>query len=371
MGDGLDFNGWQVGTNLAEFNIVHDMAANYNNGGGGPACFLTANAANVLWQFNEGYACKPVVDFGTVDFLGADFDNQTSKSVGKLNYMHGNYNSGYLCFAGDGNPWDNNTFQNNYSINNCVAGNDGWGEFQTGVPSGTNFHLDHNYIFNNRAFNNPDPFAGPNQQASGMVVGNNNAGTITNNRIVVSPGNPLAGSVGRPIDSNGYASPITITGNNFFLRGGANLQLRWGTTAPTIFTDLPSWTAKVNATPGASASGNTVRLSDGPFGNPPVYPAAPMAFTAAERTLAVQALNAVLNIPGIDHGILADGEKSPGDRMASLITRLTAGDTPLTLPEFNTLGFALYRFETTPADTLLARLKSVAMSSATIAIWFP
>ena len=57
------------------------------------------------------------------------------------------------------------------------------------------------------------------------------------------------------------------------------------------------------------------------------------------------------------------GISLPGSRMASLITRFQAGDSPVTLPEYVVLGFALVRADTAASNALLARIEPIAMTA--------
>ena len=90
---------------------------------------------------------------------------------------------------------------------------------------------------------------------------------------------------------------------------------------------------------------------------------ATLGLSSGERTIAIAALQAVQTIPGIDSGTSDYGASLPGSRMASLITRFQAGDSPITLPEYTVLGFALTRADTTASNALLARIEPIAMTA--------
>jgi hypothetical protein len=352
MGDGLNFNG--VNGGLSEFNIVHDNAWNFTRLGGGPCGILTANVDGITVQFNELYNIQPATAIQAVDFVGLDFDNDSKNCVGQFNYAHDNYNSGVMHFANSagGHGWDNNTLRKNLCVNNCKAGFLGFGEITVTVrvPNPT-VHVDDNITYNDRVYHG-QLYANPDQGAVGISITDNHVlqGTIKRNLGVLSKDahglwNPIyARKDGNP----GWNPSVDISDNQWVLRGDwASLFIFWAATWYQNWSDDNQVTLQRWQT--ASGKGpNTIAA-----GSPEVFKTYALALTEAERTIAMGALAAITGIPGID---------IVGPRASALRTRLLAGDSPVTLPEFIALGFALTRMDTAASNALLVRIKAIVLA---------
>jgi hypothetical protein len=357
MGDGLDFDGVEGG--LSEFNIIHDNAWNYTNQGGGPCAILTAKTNNVLIQFNEGYNIQPstqtaagwrATNNAAADFVGLDLDNSSTNCVAQFNYMHDNFNSGIMLFGNeDGGPWDNNTLRKNLCVNNCKQGNYGFGEIAITINTGSNptVHVDDNTTYNDRVYDGPQ--YGNVSQGSGGVSfsGEGNVqGTLRRNLQVMSKDAttnwfPVNGRKNR----NDWAPSIDISANQWVLRGDyASVVFFWGHTFFQHWNQTDDFTMQEWQT--ASGKGpNTISA-----GSPNVFVTYQLALSSADRTIAANALAAITTISGID---------IVGHRASALSTRLLDGDSPVTLPEFIALGFALTRMGTAASDALLVRIKAI------------
>lgn len=336
------------GGGLAEFNIVHDCGGNYNNAGGGPCSFMSTETDSFVWRFNEGYHCQPLVASVMADFVTIDLDNATTRSTAEFNYSHDNFNSGFQIFDRTGRN-DQNTLRKNLSVNDGKAGMTGFMPFN--VDTGGVVHVDDNFSFNDLVYTGVPYQQSQLQTSSGFVVIKNGfvTGTINNNIGVMGQG---IYNIWNPVNSrDSTPAGLAISGNQWFGINGGSLGFWWGT---TLYPDLASWQLASGKGPNTATWGysGTVFRTYG------------LVLTAAERTLCVSALQAVLNLPGIDYGNSETDQPLPGDRMASMIMRFMAGDSPVTLPEFIALGFALTRAETTAgADTLLTRIKAIVLAT--------
>jgi enterochelin esterase-like enzyme len=341
MGDGLDFN--SITNVVAKYNIVHDNAANYDNTSSGPCAFLSTNSSGCVWRFNEGYNIQPAVTLVAADFVGLDMDNGTSGSLAEFNYMHDNYNSGFMFFSNGNAAWNNNTIRKNLSVNNCKAGISGFGEYTITIPGGNvTLHLDNNVGYNDRVYNGRQ-FGTLGQGNAALAInqpGNFN-GSISNNVGVISQ--DIYG-LWTPINArtNGpYSNPVTVSGNQWFGRNGGSINFWWG---PTQYSSLSGWQFATGKSGNGAAAGSS----------PNIFPTTSLGLSSAERTLCVNALTAIQGIPGID---------IVGSRAAALAQRLSSVDAPITLPEYIALGFALTRMDTSASTALLARLEPIMLGS--------
>jgi hypothetical protein len=354
LANGIHQNG--VSNALNKYNIVHDLAANFNNPGAGPCAFTSNNASQVIYRFNEGYRVRPSnLNFSAVDFVGIDFDTGTDTSLAEYNFMHGCYDSGYYMFS-TGGSWNNNTIRYNLGYNNCQQGRPGLGEVALSIPSGTNptLTMDHNKTYNDRTYTGP-PYGNWGQGACcfGIVNDGGFSGSVSNNLQITSFDNsgwqwePFTWRTGAP--DAGIAA--TITGNQWFGRTGSGQAFWWRN---VFYGDLASWQSA------SGKSGNSATNGAGPniFAT-----TATLNLSSAELAIAIAVLQAVQNLPGIDIGTTDYGISLPGSRMASLITRLQASDSPVTLPEYIVLGFALVRADTAASNALLARIEPIAMTA--------
>jgi len=355
MSNGIHQQG--VSNALAKYNIVHDMGANFNNLGGGPCAFTTNNADSVTIRFNEGYRVRPSTAIAAVDFVGVDFDTGTTNCLCDYCFMHGNYNAGYYFFGG-GPAWNNNTIRYCIGYDNCERGNPGWGEVGVSLGFGagavTTIHFDHNKTFNDRVYSGP--LGGNENQEAWCFIQNNNGGfggSVSNNIQITS------------VSRDGFTWPVwswrtsqqgdsftaTVTGNSWYGPGG---------TAQIYFWQNVSYSTLAAFQTAAGFTGNSAANSAGPN----VFATtATLSLTSGERTTAIAALTAVQSISGIETGTTAYGISLPGSRMASLITRFTSGDSPVTLPEYIALGFALTRADTAASNALLTRIEPIAMTA--------
>jgi enterochelin esterase-like enzyme len=339
MGDGLDFN--SITNALAKYNIVHDNAANYNNAGGGPCAFLSASSSGCVWRFNEGYNIQPAMTLVAVDFVGLDMDNATSGSLAEFNYMHDNYNSGFMFFSNGDAGWNNNTIRRNLSVNNCKAGLSGFGEYTITIPGGNvTLHLDNNFHYNDRVYHG-QLYQNQDQGAPGITFNQVGGftGTVNNNIGVMSQSiyglwTPINARTNGP-----YSNPVVITGNQWFGRNGGGQDYWWGNTE---YFDLASFQTA------SGKSGNSAVAGPGPN----IFPTTSLGLSSDERTLCIHALTEIRSIPGID---------IVGRRAAALAQRLSSADSPVTLPEYIALGFALTRMDTLASTALLARLEPIML----------
>jgi hypothetical protein len=361
MGDGLDFDGVEGG--LSEFNIIHDNAWNYTNQGGGPCAILTAKTSNVVLQFNEGYNVQPsdatkagwrATNNAAADFVGLDLDNSSTNCTAQFNYMHDNFNSGIMLFANeDGGPWDNCTLRKNLCVNNCKQGNYGFGEIAITINTGSNptVHVDDNTTYNDRVYDGQQ-YGNVSQGSSGVSFGGegNVQGTLLRNLQVMSVDAfsnwfPVNGRKNR----TDWAPSIDIFANRWVLRSNyASVIFFWGHSFFQHWDQSDAFTMQEWQT--ASGKGpNTIST-----GSPNVFATYALALTDGERGIATNALAAITALEGID---------IVGPRADALRTRLLAGDSPVTLPEFIALGFALVRMGTADSANMLARTKTLVLAS--------
>jgi hypothetical protein len=340
MGDGLDFNGVQGG--LSEFNIIHDNAWNYTNPGGGPCAILTANAANITVQFNEGYNIQPANPIQAADFVGLDLDNSTEKSVAQFNYMHDNYNSGIMLFSNGAADWNNNTLRKNLCVNNCKSGQYGFGEITIGIPGGNpTIQVDDNVTYNDRIYHG-QPYQNLDQGSPGISMNAEGTfgGTIQRNTNIMSQDiYGLWSPLNARKNTSGWNPAVTISDNQWLGRNGG-FALWWG---QMMYNDLGSWQAASGRGPNIAVAG----------AGPNVFVTYQLALSSADRTVAANALAAITTISGID---------IVEPRASALRTRLLAGDSPVTLPEFIALGFALTRMDTAASNALLVRIKAIVLA---------
>jgi len=145
---------------------------------------------------------------------------------------------------------------------------------------------------------------------------------------------------------------VGVHNNNWYGLSGSGPDFWWGSTQ--YFTISGFETA-------SGGSGNSVTTG---LGGPSVFnTTAALSFTPGELTTAIAALTAVQSIAGIDSGTSSYGVSLPGARISSLITRFGAGDSPVTLPEYIVLGFALTRYDTTASNALLTRIEPIATTA--------
>jgi len=361
IGNGIHTNG--ISNSLMKYNIVHDMAANFNNGGAGPVCFTTNGCTNVTIRFNEGYRMRPIARPDMViDFTGVDFDTSTSNSLCEFNFMHGNWNSGYINFCAGESDWDNNTIRYNLGYNNCENGCPGFGEIASSPGWNSTVHVYNNKTYNNRAFHGA-LYQSQQQYAPCLThgnVGGGNANSTYSNNIQIeaqisNDGYTWSPFVWRPYQGGTQTNLSQIQNNHWYQELSGTTMIIWWDA--TMYNDIASW----QAVAGIGKSGNMV--TTGSPGPNIFATTATLGLSSGECTTAIAALQAVQTIPGIDSGTSDYGASLPGSRMASLITRFQAGDSPITLPEYTVLGFALTRADTTASNALLARIEPIAMTA--------
>src|SRR5262249_55942382 len=206
----------------------------------------------------------------------------------EYNFMHGCYDSGFYMFS-TGGTWNNNTIRYNLSYNNCQQGRPGLGELSVSIPPGSNptLHIDNNKTYNDRLFSGP-AFGNWGQGACclGLVNDGGFSGSISNNTQITSVDNGSAWQAvtwhtGAPDATN----PVTMTGNQWFGRTGSSPAFWWRS---VFYGDLASFQAA------SGKSGNAATNGAGPniFAT-----SATLSLSAAERTTAVAALQAVQNLP--------------------------------------------------------------------------
>jgi hypothetical protein len=139
--------------------------------------------------------------------------------------------------------------------------------------------------------------------------------------------------------------PLTITGNQWSTRNGGLFDSWW---ANAGYSTLAAWEAAAGQSGNSIGALTTITL--------PKYA---LALSAADRTLCASALNAVAYLPGMDHGNDSFGIPLPGARATALATRLTGADSPVTLPEFIVLGFALTRMDSPASLALRTRIEAL------------
>jgi hypothetical protein len=284
-----------------------------------------------------------------------DFDNDTLNSIARYNYMHDNYNSGFLLFGNSagGHGWNNNEISYNLSVNNCKSGMQGFGEISVACSGGNpTVRVVYNTTYNDRVYHGA-PYQTLDQGSVGISAGGSGApvnGQIEHNTQVMSAD---AHSNWTPIMartySGDYTPSVSIANNQWILRGAsASILFFWGQTmyqdwAVADDVTLKRWEA------GAGKGPNTISTVV-----PNVFKTYALALTAAERTVATAALQNITTIPGID---------IVGTRATALRTRLLNGDSPVTLPEYIALGFALTRAETAEAKAIITRTKVIMLAS--------
>ncbi|HYT43831.1 MAG TPA: hypothetical protein VEP90_15940, partial [Methylomirabilota bacterium] len=309
QGNGIHQNG--ISNALNKYNIVHDMAGNFNDPAAGPCAYTTNSASGVTIRFCEGYRVRPTDGtFASVDFVGIDFDTETSDSLAEFNFMHGCYGVGYYFFS-TGGPWNNNMIRYNLGYNNVQEGRPGLGELGISIPAGTNptITMDHNKTFNNRVYSGP-LYHNTQQGACciGMVNDGGFSGSVSNNIQITG------------WDNSGYQweawkwntnSPdinvtATITGNQWFGLPPSSYQpiLTWRN---IYYSDLVSWQTA------SGKSGNSIANNSA---GPNIFATtATLSLSSSERTTAIAALTSVENISGIETGTTDYGMSLPGSRM--------------------------------------------------------
>jgi hypothetical protein len=140
-------------------------------------------------------------------------------------------------------------------------------------------------------------------------------------------------------NTSGWNPAVTISDNQWLGRNGG-FALWWG---QMMYNDLGSWQAASGRGPNIAVAG----------AGPNVFVTYQLALSSADRTVAANALAAITTISGID---------IVEPRASALRTRLLAGDSPVTLPEFIALGFALTRMDTAASNALLVRIKAIVLA---------
>lgn len=345
LGNGFSVDGAAGGVKL-RYCIVHDCGANFNNPGAGPAAFLTHRTTGADIQFCEGYNVQPVTTdmwttFGndtTVDFIGVDLDNATTNGLVQHNYMHDNFNSGFMAFDRDGG-WGSNAFSKNISVNNCKQGMTGFYELCIDAPGAQTWN--DNLVYNDRAYAG-QPYHNA-QQGSGLISIKNAyaTGTMSGNTAVI--GQDIYGHYVPFNARDNMATSLHITGNKISPKSGGVFDSWWGSTE---YFDIASWQSASGNSGNSIGTETTITL--------PTYA---LSLTSTERTLCAAALDAVANIAGMDHGNDSFNIPLPGSRAAALSTALKSADVAVNLPQFIVLGFALTRYDTPESTALLARLE--------------
>jgi hypothetical protein len=246
-----------------------------------------------------------------------------------------------MLFDREGN-WNNNTLRKNLIVNNCKQGSPWFNEILFDVPGGNpTIHIDDNITYNDRVYSGA-AFGNQGQYSSFLRLGYPCQGTISRNVAVVSQCTPTGDNSAVVLNggvTTTFVPAITIANNQWFIRNG-NVKFIW---AGLQYWSLAAWQT-------ASGQGPNVMLT----ALPNIFTTYALALTAAERTIATAALQTVVTLPNID---------VVGTRAAALQTRLLNGDSPVTLPEFIALGFALMRANTPGASALLARTKAIVLAT--------
>jgi hypothetical protein len=177
------------GGGLAEYNLVHDIGANWDRCGG-PVGIWAHASDSVVIQFNEAFRVRSLLPKNVrCDENGIGLDAggaAVTNNVVQYNYSHDNGGSGFYHW-GDGSS-TNNIFRFNISANNNQDLSTSFGEFsfngRSGAPTG------HVEVYNNVLFATPSS----KQQKAVFVFQGLNAGMpaatsiIANNVLSQAPG---------------------------------------------------------------------------------------------------------------------------------------------------------------------------------------
>jgi len=219
LGSGITTN-WD--NSLIEHNVIHDVGGNMSKCGG-PAGILVGSSHNIVVQYNEVYRVQPVNYTGNgCDWIGIDFDSETTDSIMQYNYTHDNFNSGLYLFHTGSGVWDNNTVRYNISENDNTAGMPGFGAIGISLSTNSKVYIYNNTVFNNLTYNGP--LWGNFKQgvyAISMVDYGNVGGLIANNVFILTRGNEnyCLGLHGRE-SPPGYNPTVIITNNHFHCPSG-------------------------------------------------------------------------------------------------------------------------------------------------------
>jgi hypothetical protein len=240
LGDGIQVVGWN--NTLIERNVVHDVGGNMSNCGG-PAGILTYGLSGALVQFNEVYRVQPVSYVQGCDWIAIDADNGSQNVVIQYNYTHDNFNSGYLLFDGNTDPWNNNTVRYNISQNDSAGGMLNFGCISISSPHAVNVYVYGNTCFNNLTYHGVLYQSVGQGAASLSVTGTGNIGGLIANNLFMTNMSIYGHchSFNARNYATGWAPTVTITNNEFqCLTPGVAFELWWIT---TMYSDWGSFAA--------------------------------------------------------------------------------------------------------------------------------
>ena len=192
--------------------VAYGNGARSSSTAGGPVGIWCYDSSNVVIQYCESYNNT---GGSSVDGDGFDLDINTSYSILRYNYSHGNTGAGYLFGAAGtvgGNLIENNVSQND-GLKNGYAGIEAWGTV-------ANDEVDSNWVFAQ------SPASAGIRIASGAIVTNLQ---FRNNTIFVT-GN-------LPIIKGDTVSGVTFSGNDYWRTDGSFL-VSWN---GVQYTSLNAW----------------------------------------------------------------------------------------------------------------------------------